>query len=91
MIPANHRHSDAQSSIRSQGLDQRGIVIGDDVWIGAGVRILDGVEILSGCVIAAGAVVNRSTPEPGVYAGVPARLVKRRGTADDGPTVQSSS
>lgn len=78
MIPANHRFSDALGAIRNQGLDQQGIIIGNDVWIGAGVRILDGVTIGDGCVIAAGAVMNRSTTDRGVYAGVPAKLVKRR-------------
>ena len=77
IIAANHSFDDPDVPISKQASTRLGITIQDNVWIGAGVRILDGVEILSGCVIAAGAVVNRSTPERGVYAGVPAKLVKK--------------
>ncbi|MEZ4484842.1 MAG: DapH/DapD/GlmU-related protein [Syntrophotaleaceae bacterium] len=38
------------------------MIIGDDVWIGAGVRILDGVRIGKGSVIGAGAVVAKDVP-----------------------------
>ena len=38
------------------------VVIGDDCWIGAGVRVLDGVTIGRGSVIGAGAVVHEDVP-----------------------------
>ena len=78
MFSANHIFSDADRPIRTQGETRRGIVIHDDVWIGAGVKILDGVEIGHGAVIAAGAVVNRNVPPFEVHAGVPARRVSMR-------------
>ncbi|HET6500229.1 MAG TPA: DapH/DapD/GlmU-related protein [Amycolatopsis sp.] len=52
------------------------VVIGDRVWVGARAQILPGVKIADDVVIAAGAVVARDCPVAGVYAGVPARLVK---------------
>lgn len=52
------------------------IRIGAGTWIGARAVILPGVTVAPGCVIAAGAVVNRDTVPNGVYAGVPARLVR---------------
>ncbi|MEJ2118942.1 MAG: acyltransferase, partial [Alphaproteobacteria bacterium] len=55
-----------------------GIVIEDDVWIGSSVRILDGVRIAKGSIIGAGAVVNRSTIPDGIYAGVPAKMIRKR-------------
>jgi acetyltransferase-like isoleucine patch superfamily enzyme len=61
-----------------QGLTNKGIEVGDDVWFGTGVRVLDGVKIVSGCVVGAGCVVSRSLEVPGVYVGVPARLIRRR-------------
>jgi acetyltransferase-like isoleucine patch superfamily enzyme len=78
IIPANHGVALDGGLIADQPLSQHGIRIGDDVWLGAGVRVLDGAQIGNGCVVAAGAVV-RGTLEPyGIYAGVPARLIRHR-------------
>jgi acetyltransferase-like isoleucine patch superfamily enzyme len=52
------------------------IVIGNDVSIGSGATIL-AVTITDGCVIGAGSVVTKSIREKGVYAGNPARLLRR--------------
>jgi len=52
------------------------VVIGDDVWIGAGARILAGVQIGSHSVIGAGSVVNRSIPEKSLAVGVPAKVIR---------------
>lgn len=81
IVPANHGFDDPLAPIGEQPLSKRGIIIGDDVWLAAGVRVLDGVTIADGCVIAAGAVVARSTEPGGIYAGVPARLLRLRGAA----------
>lgn len=56
----------------------KGIIIEDDVWIGAGVKVLDGVTIAQGCVIGANSVVTKSTEPYGIYVGVPARKIKSR-------------
>lgn len=58
----------------------RPIEVGADCWLGARVTVLGGVRIADGCIIGAGSVVTRDLPEPGVYAGAPARLVKALGT-----------
>lgn len=78
IVPSNHDFDRIDIPIMKQHGEAKGIVIGDDVWIGAGVKILDGVEIGKGCVIAAGAVVNKSTEPYGVYAGIPAVRIKDR-------------
>lgn len=62
----------------------RGITIGDNVWIAAGVVVLPGVEIGQGAVIGAGSVVTRSIPPRTLAAGNPCRAL-REITSDDTP------
>ncbi|MFD1190669.1 acyltransferase [Phenylobacterium conjunctum] len=81
LAPTNHAFGDTTRRIRDQGFQpsRGGIVIEDDVWLGAGVVVLDGAHIGKGCVIAAGSVV-RGTLEPySIYAGVPAKRIGSRG------------
>jgi acetyltransferase-like isoleucine patch superfamily enzyme len=54
------------------------IIIGDDVWIGSKSIILKGVTIGSGVVVGAGSLVNKSIPEYEIWAGSPARFIKKR-------------
>lgn len=78
--PENHVFADLNVPIREQGVTRQGIDIGSDCWIGAKVTILDGVSLGRGCVIAAGSVVTRSFPEHAIIGGVPAKVLKMRGT-----------
>jgi len=78
MIPANHNFQKLDKPITTQGLNKRGIKIGDDVWIGASVTILDGCQIGSGAVIGAGSVVNKDVAPNCVVAGTPAKIIKYR-------------
>lgn len=56
-----------------QGLYSKGpVIIGDDVWLGAGAIVLDGARIGKGCVVGAGAVVTKDLPDYAVAVGVPA-------------------
>ena len=74
----NHVFSDMFKLIRNQGVTSVGIVIGNNVWIGAKVTFLDGCVVGNNCVVAAGAVVNSVFPDNVVIGGVPAKIIKER-------------
>lgn len=78
IVASSHNFDRTDIPISEQGFSSAGIVIGNDVWIGAGVKILDGVEIGSGCVVGANSVVNRSVEPYSVVAGTPAKLIRKR-------------
>lgn len=74
-----YRTENRSLPMMKQGMYSRGpVVIGDDVWLGAGVRVLDGVEIGSGAVIGAASVVTKSVPSGAIAVGTPARVVGNR-------------
>jgi acetyltransferase-like isoleucine patch superfamily enzyme len=76
LMAVNHVFADPDRPFVEQGITAQGIVIEDDVWVGAGAIITDGVRIGRGAVVAAGAVVTQDVPPHSVAAGVPARVVK---------------
>ena len=78
IVAVNHVYDDPGRPIREQGITARGIVIEDDVWIGAGAAVLDGVTIGRGSVIGAGAVVADDIPPYSIAVGTPAKPIKDR-------------
>lgn len=78
--PTNHEYSSRDTPIRKQGfrVSKGGIVIGDDVWIGANCVILDGAVIENGAVVGAGSIVRGRIPAYGVFAGEPLRRIGER-------------
>ena len=78
MFAYNHGFDDINIPSIQQDYYDADIIIGDDVWIGAGTIILAGVHIGNGCVIAAGAVVNKDVPDYAIVGGVPAKVLKYR-------------
>lgn len=57
-------------------LECKPVLIGENVWIGAGSIILPGVKIGNNSVIGAGSVVNKDVPENTVVVGVPAAILR---------------
>src|ERR1051326_2663931 len=64
----------------------RPVMIGDDVWIGAGATILKGVRIGERAIVGAGAVVTADVPPDSVVAGNPARVIRSGAPIAIGPT-----
>ena len=75
--PVNHAYRDRNRLIREQGFMQSkgGVVVEDDVWIGANSVLLDGAILRQGCVIAAGSVVRGEVPAYSVNAGQPLQVI----------------
>lgn len=78
LFAENHNFSDTESSIKSQGVNQKGITIEDDCWIGSNVVILDGVTIGKGSVIGAGTLVTKDVPAGSVVMDKREKRVKER-------------
>lgn len=78
IINTDHQITLGSPMIR-QGTVSGDVIIEDDVWIAGDVTILKGVRIASGSVIAAKALVNKDTDKNGIYAGIPAKLIRKRG------------
>lgn len=76
LLAVNHNFADPTRPIIEQGITAEGIVVEDDVWIGAGAIITDGVRIGRGAVVAAGAVVTADVAPHTVVGGIPARTLK---------------
>jgi len=78
IIPANHLPASDGRPLNQSGVTSEGIEIGDNVWLGAGVRILDGVRIGRNAIVGAGSVVTHDVAENSTVGGVPARLIEQR-------------
>lgn len=73
LAPVNHAHGRRDRRIDEQGFlpSRGGIVIEDDVWIGANCVLLDGAVLRRGCVVGAGSLVRSEVPAYTVQAGNP--------------------
>lgn len=76
----NHEYRDPGRPIVEQGFmpSRGGIVVEDDVWIGANAVLLDGAVLGRGCVVGAGSVVRGRLRPYSVNVGNPAREVASR-------------
>jgi acetyltransferase-like isoleucine patch superfamily enzyme len=70
-------HSIYNSDGICSNVSQKGIRVGDNVWIARNSTIMKDVSIPSGSVVALGSVVTKEFDEPNVIiAGIPAKIVK---------------
>lgn len=72
----NHNFTDLSKLIREQGTTSKGIILKNNIWVGAKVTFLDGCIVGNNSVVAAGAVVNGIFPDNVVIGGIPAKILK---------------
>lgn len=79
VLGSEHADDHPDKPIIASDLIIRPVQIGDNCDIGINAVILPGVEIGNGCIVGAGAVVTKSVASNHVVAGVPAKIIRRRG------------
>jgi len=72
-----HYVDDLTRPIREQGRGEQLVRIGAGSWIGEGAVVM--ADVARDAVVGAGAVVTRPIPAWAIAAGVPARVLRRRG------------
>jgi acetyltransferase-like isoleucine patch superfamily enzyme len=85
LAPTDHEYAQRDVPVRRQGFrpSRGGIVIEDDVWVGAGSILLDGTILRRGAIVAAGSVVRGEVAAFAIVAGNRAVPVGVRG-GDEG-------
>jgi acetyltransferase-like isoleucine patch superfamily enzyme len=75
--PVNHEFCERDKLIREQRFkdSKGGIIVEDDVWIGAGCVLLDGAKLRRGCVIGAMSLIRGEIAAYSIQAGNPLRLL----------------
>jgi acetyltransferase-like isoleucine patch superfamily enzyme len=86
LSPTSHEFRSRDLLIKEQGFiaasaifgGRTGIVIEDDVLIGAGCAVLEGAYVGRGAVITAGSLIKKKLDEYGIYSGTPLRCIGYR-------------
>jgi len=78
VVGGGHNFEAVDKAVLEQEHVSKGITLGNNVWLGAGVKVMDGLQIGSNTIVGAGAVVTKSLPENVVAAGIPAKVIRER-------------
>lgn len=78
ILSVEHKYSDANISIKYQGLQAKKTYIKSNVWIGAKSILLGGVTVMQGSIVGAGSVVTKNVAENMIVVGNPAHELKKR-------------
>jgi acetyltransferase-like isoleucine patch superfamily enzyme len=80
ITPYSHLFSLKDRLIKDQGGHSRKVTIGRDCYIGMNCCILYSADVSDGSVVGSGSVVVHSIPPYSVAVGVPAKVIKQRGS-----------
>ena len=77
-FPLFYEDWNLEKSNVSDAWDNKGdIIIGNDVWIGGGVKVMPGVTIGNNVVIGGGSVVVKDIPDNSIAVGNPCKVIKK--------------
>lgn len=77
ILTGSHDYKEEGIILRCQEIITAPVEVGNDVMLAARVILLPGVKVCDRVIVGAGSVVTKNIEVPGIYAGVPAKLVKR--------------
>jgi len=61
---------------QGKSMDKVGrIRVGNNCFIGSGVRIMPGITIGDNCILGAGSIISKNVPSNSVVAGIPAKII----------------
>lgn len=75
IIGVNYAYDRLDVPIRMQKGQSKGVVIGNNVWIGAGACILDGATIGSGVIVTPNSVVSAKVADNAIVQGNPSKVI----------------
>lgn len=78
IVASTHIYNKKDILIKDQGLSSIGITIGNNVWISSNCIISDGTNIEEGVVVGANSFVKGNLESNWIYAGSPAKKIKKR-------------
>lgn len=77
LVAANHTVKKESLYLKSRWDESKtGVILGENVWIGASCSLLPGTRVGDNSVIAAGSVVSKEIPANEVWGGVPAKKIR---------------
>ena len=80
IAPTNHEYREKARPITEQRFmpSRGGVIIEEDVWIGANCVLLDGTILRKGAVLGAGSLANKEYPPYSINVGRPAKTIRYR-------------
>ena len=74
-IGVNYAYDRLDTPFRAQFAQSKGIVVGPNVWIGAGACILDGARIGTGAIVTPNSVISGRIADNAIAQGNPAKVI----------------
>ena len=78
IVGADHIAERTDVPVLFQGRRAKGVVLEENIWLGAKVVVLDGAHIGRDAIIGAGSIVGGEIPEYAIAVGTPARVLRDR-------------